>query len=135
MAGIKFVLTTALLIVGFQEIHGHGKLMDPVNRSSAWRKGFKTPPNYTDNENSCGGLGVSANLKIYSSANFNYMDLFMKCTYTIIFDYFIRSRIRTEANVGLAVTITSTLSQEGTRMAEFTELVPSLRREYLNLKH
>ncbi|XP_034945508.1 uncharacterized protein, partial [Chelonus insularis] len=37
---------------------GHGMLMDPVNRGSAWRKGFKTPINYDDNQNYCGGFNV-----------------------------------------------------------------------------
>ncbi|KAK0078728.1 hypothetical protein PV325_002155 [Microctonus aethiopoides] len=33
-------------------------LMDPVNRGSAWRKGFNTPTNYDDNGNYCGGYTV-----------------------------------------------------------------------------
>ncbi|KAK0095715.1 hypothetical protein PV326_007588 [Microctonus aethiopoides] len=33
-------------------------LMDPVNRGSAWRKGFNTPTNYDDNGNYCGGHTV-----------------------------------------------------------------------------
>ncbi|XP_015518735.1 uncharacterized protein LOC107223546 [Neodiprion lecontei] len=36
-------------------IFGHGMLVDPVNRSSMWRKGYSTPINYNDNENFCGG--------------------------------------------------------------------------------
>lgn len=59
MAINKLFIALVLLIVEFQEIRGHGKLMDPVNRSSAWRKGFNTPENFNDNENFCGGFGVS----------------------------------------------------------------------------
>lgn len=36
-------------------------MWDPINRSSAWRKGFPTEPNYTDNEHFCGGYGVQHN--------------------------------------------------------------------------
>lgn len=38
-------------------------LMEPVNRGSAWRKGFKTPVNYDDDGNYCGGLFVSVHIK------------------------------------------------------------------------
>ena len=27
-------------------MNGHGRLRDPPSRSSAWREGFKTPPDY-----------------------------------------------------------------------------------------
>ncbi|XP_043481783.1 uncharacterized protein LOC122510898 [Leptopilina heterotoma] len=40
------------------EIYGHGKLMQPVNRASAWRKGFETPVSYDDDQNYCGSIGV-----------------------------------------------------------------------------
>jgi len=46
-------------IINLQEIHGHGMLMEPVNRGSAWKKGFKTPVNYDDDGNYCGGLSVN----------------------------------------------------------------------------
>ncbi|XP_044585224.1 uncharacterized protein LOC123265496 [Cotesia glomerata] len=42
-------------------VFGHGMLMDPVNRGSAWRLGFDTPVNYNDNENYCGGFNVQHN--------------------------------------------------------------------------
>lgn len=35
---------------------GHGRLEDPPSRATAWRYGFKTPPNYQDNELFCGGF-------------------------------------------------------------------------------
>ncbi|XP_011050907.1 PREDICTED: uncharacterized protein LOC105143982 isoform X1 [Acromyrmex echinatior] len=41
-----------------QEIYGHGMMLDPINRSSAWRKGFPVEPNYTDNEHFCGGYSI-----------------------------------------------------------------------------
>ena len=47
-----------LVVFELREISGHGRLMDPVNRGSAWRKGFDTPPNFTDNEGFCGGVTV-----------------------------------------------------------------------------
>ncbi|XP_014238731.1 uncharacterized protein LOC106660313 [Trichogramma pretiosum] len=40
------------------EVRGHGRLIDPVARSSAWRYGFKAPHNYNDNELFCGGVGI-----------------------------------------------------------------------------
>lgn len=48
-----------LIIFNVNYSDGHGKLMDPVNRSSAWRRHFDTPKNYNDNELFCGGYGVS----------------------------------------------------------------------------
>jgi len=38
------------------EVNGHGMITDPPSRSSAWRYGFETEPNYTDNELFCGGF-------------------------------------------------------------------------------
>ncbi|XP_076666100.1 uncharacterized protein LOC143367809 [Andrena cerasifolii] len=58
MAFAKFLLISSLLAVALQEIHGHGMMMDPVSRSSAWRKGFDVEPNYTDNQLFCGGFSV-----------------------------------------------------------------------------
>ena len=37
---------------------GHGRLIDPASRNSAWRYGFKTPRQDTDNELNCGGFSV-----------------------------------------------------------------------------
>lgn len=39
-------------------IHGHGRLMHPPGRGSAWRFGFKTPTNYNDEGLYCGGYSV-----------------------------------------------------------------------------
>jgi len=37
---------------------GHGRMMEPVARSSAWRLGFNVPKNYDDNALFCGGFAV-----------------------------------------------------------------------------
>jgi len=37
---------------------GHGYTWKPVARASAWRKGFNTPIDYTDDEFNCGGYGT-----------------------------------------------------------------------------
>ncbi|CAL4091323.1 unnamed protein product [Meganyctiphanes norvegica] len=37
------------------QVQGHGRLIQPPSRSSAWRYGFTTPPNYNDHELYCGG--------------------------------------------------------------------------------
>ncbi|XP_076637607.1 uncharacterized protein LOC143349881 [Colletes latitarsis] len=58
MALAKFLLIGSLLGISVQEIYGHGMMMDPVQRSSAWRKGFPVEPNYNDNELFCGGMNV-----------------------------------------------------------------------------
>lgn len=42
----------------FLEIDAHGRLTEPVHRGGAWRKGFKTPVDYDDNANFCGGFAV-----------------------------------------------------------------------------
>ncbi|XP_045606928.2 uncharacterized protein [Procambarus clarkii] len=53
---VLWVGVVALWASGWVE--GHGRLMEPVSRSSAWRKGFDTPINYNDNELFCGGFKV-----------------------------------------------------------------------------
>nr|XP_045615997.1 uncharacterized protein LOC123769085 [Procambarus clarkii] len=54
--GVWAVGVVALWAVGVVE--GHGRLMEPVSRSSAWRKGFDTPINWEDDELNCGGFGT-----------------------------------------------------------------------------
>ncbi|XP_018372860.1 PREDICTED: uncharacterized protein LOC108767449 [Trachymyrmex cornetzi] len=58
MAFTKLFVLTLITAINLQEIYGHGMMMDPINRSSAWRKGFPVEPNYTDNEHFCGGYGI-----------------------------------------------------------------------------
>nr|XP_045607023.1 uncharacterized protein LOC123763746 [Procambarus clarkii] len=53
---VLWVGVVALWASGWVE--SHGRLMEPVSRSSAWRKGFDTPINYDDNALFCGGVGV-----------------------------------------------------------------------------
>ena len=49
----------ALLIVSLGAVvRGHGMLFDPPSRNSAWRFGFSTPVQWTDNELNCGGREV-----------------------------------------------------------------------------
>lgn len=58
MYSIKLLLLPAIFLAIFQEACGHGMVMDPVNRSSAWRKHFKVPVNWDDTELYCGGISV-----------------------------------------------------------------------------
>ena len=48
-----FVGLNAIIVV-----LGHGRLIDPASRNSAWRYGFHTPRQVTDNELNCGGFSV-----------------------------------------------------------------------------
>ncbi|XP_046402637.1 uncharacterized protein LOC124168442 [Ischnura elegans] len=48
--GALVALTTIL-----SSTEGHGRLMDPAARGTMWRKGFRTPVNYNDNQLNCGG--------------------------------------------------------------------------------
>lgn len=61
MMSIKLYLITVIIIVNVTVILGHGMLMDPVNRGSAWRKGYNTPTNWDDDGNYCGGYTVNNN--------------------------------------------------------------------------
>ncbi|XP_063977548.1 uncharacterized protein LOC135162717 [Diachasmimorpha longicaudata] len=47
-----------IAVINIPQILGHGMLMEPVNRLSAWRLDFNTPVNYDDNGNFCGGWAV-----------------------------------------------------------------------------
>lgn len=52
-----FILCIVILLTSVTHIcHGHGRLIEPPSRSSAWRYGFQTPPNYNDHELYCGGF-------------------------------------------------------------------------------
>lgn len=37
-------------------VHGHGRLIEPPSRATAWRYGFSLPANYNDHELYCGGF-------------------------------------------------------------------------------
>jgi hypothetical protein len=54
---IKFITVgLCVILLNSKEINAHGRLMDSVQIGSAWRKGFKTPENYNNHANFCGGL-------------------------------------------------------------------------------
>ncbi|CAH2093566.1 unnamed protein product [Euphydryas editha] len=46
----------AILVLLEKGVNGHGRLIEPPSRASAWRYGFDTPRNYNDNELYCGGF-------------------------------------------------------------------------------
>lgn len=48
-----------LICFTLDRVYGHGMMLDPPNRSSLWRFNKSFPANYNDNENFCGGMGVS----------------------------------------------------------------------------
>ncbi|XP_023246709.1 uncharacterized protein LOC106644008 [Copidosoma floridanum] len=54
------VMVTCILVICFYflQVNAHGKLLNPVGRSSAWRVGFNVTENYDDNELYCGGIMV-----------------------------------------------------------------------------
>ncbi|XP_034950818.1 uncharacterized protein [Chelonus insularis] len=58
MIFIKVIFTFSIFTISCTKVLGHGMAIDPVGRGSAWRQGFKTPENWNDNENFCGGYGV-----------------------------------------------------------------------------
>ena len=51
---VGLVLLSSLVF----EIQGHGRLMEPVSRASAWRRGYPNPADYNDNQGYCGGYSV-----------------------------------------------------------------------------
>ncbi|XP_069104435.1 uncharacterized protein [Argopecten irradians] len=54
-----FVLCLAVLIViSLEGVAGHGRLVKPPGRSTMWRYGYKTPPNYNDHQLFCGGFPI-----------------------------------------------------------------------------
>nr|XP_045600858.1 uncharacterized protein LOC123759683 [Procambarus clarkii]XP_045600859.1 uncharacterized protein LOC123759683 [Procambarus clarkii] len=53
--GVTLLVVLAWAGVG---VTGHGRLIDPPGRSTAWRYGFNTPQNYNDHEIYCGGYAT-----------------------------------------------------------------------------
>ena len=53
---ISFVACILLLSTIIDICQGHGRLIEPPSRASAFRYGFQTPPNYNDHELYCGGF-------------------------------------------------------------------------------
>ncbi|XP_011305712.1 uncharacterized protein [Fopius arisanus] len=62
MRDFRGCLSLIIAVINILEISGHGMLMEPVNRLSAWRYGFDTPINYNDNANFCGGWATQHQL-------------------------------------------------------------------------
>ncbi|XP_034176901.2 uncharacterized protein LOC117602697 [Osmia lignaria lignaria] len=58
MIFVKLLLFACALGISLEEINGHGMMMSPVSRSSAWREGFPVEINYNDNELFCGGFQI-----------------------------------------------------------------------------
>lgn len=52
----QFLLMIGVLMHAIGICNGHGRLIEPPSRSSAFRYGFQTPPNYNDHELYCGGF-------------------------------------------------------------------------------
>ncbi|KAJ3649527.1 hypothetical protein Zmor_021267 [Zophobas morio] len=52
---VTLSLCVFLLCLAIDSISGHGRLMDPPNRSSLWRINPNAPANYVDDQNNCGG--------------------------------------------------------------------------------
>lgn len=58
MSQFSQILVVMVIMCCIKSIQAHGKLADPVSRSSMWRLGYKTPQNYEDNQLFCGGVQV-----------------------------------------------------------------------------
>ncbi|CAB0036614.1 unnamed protein product [Trichogramma brassicae] len=54
---MKLIIWACIVVIHWfpTQIDAHGRLMEPVNRGSAWRKQFPVPENYDDTGNNCGG--------------------------------------------------------------------------------
>lgn len=53
----QFMLVIGVLLQVIEMCNGHGRLIEPPGRSSAWRFGYEMPANYNDMELNCGGFG------------------------------------------------------------------------------
>jgi len=73
MNGMMHLVVCGLVVLGCltPSVRAHGRMWEPVGRSTAWRKGFNTPKNFDDNALFCGGFSVSV------------------CVFTLITPYFI----------------------------------------------
>ena len=60
----KMELSFSLCLLGILslwnlvEVQGHGMMLEPASRNSAWRYGWGTPVQHTDNELNCGGAAA-----------------------------------------------------------------------------
>ena len=55
------LVLTALVILQFCEVRGHGRLIEPAARNAMWRFKYKNPRNYNDMGLNCGGFTVCIN--------------------------------------------------------------------------
>lgn len=51
-----FILFQLIVLIKIETILSHGRLINPVSRSSRWRYNHSAPINYDDNQLHCGGL-------------------------------------------------------------------------------
>lgn len=59
MEGVRASLSLLVVLAcASVYVRGHGRLIEPPGRSTAWRYGFDTPHNYNDHEIYCGGYAV-----------------------------------------------------------------------------
>ena len=65
MMSAVFLVQFYLIGVSISEVFGHGRLVEPPGRATAWRYGFNTPTDYNDNQLYCGGFYVSNNKNYY----------------------------------------------------------------------
>ncbi|XP_060596747.1 uncharacterized protein LOC132750729 [Ruditapes philippinarum] len=56
-----FWIGMAAILSQTWHVASHGRLIQPAQRSSAWRFGYDNPKNYNDNELFCGGFAVQYN--------------------------------------------------------------------------
>jgi len=55
---VNLPLILICIISQLSHVRGHGYLINPPARGSAWRVGFNTPRDVTDNEENCGGFAT-----------------------------------------------------------------------------
>ncbi|CAL1533613.1 unnamed protein product [Lymnaea stagnalis] len=58
MASLTYAVFAFNFIQVLDPAAAHGRLYEPPSRASMWRLGYKTPPNYDDNQLFCGGFQV-----------------------------------------------------------------------------
>ena len=89
------VFTVAMLAA---RVAGHGYLMDPPARNSAWRTYSELLPNYVDTQLNCGGMAVSfliISISCYSTKTRRWRIRQMKYCITCIFRHHKRELINT----------------------------------------
>jgi hypothetical protein len=62
LVSINALLLFFFVLANPLRVSGHGRMLDPPQRSSLWRFGYPTPANYDDDGLYCGGYRVSLNI-------------------------------------------------------------------------